>query len=208
MESTSPENIQTTEETNPPADTQLSGTEVTAETAINPPNDVAEISNQHTEEVVKVNNDQNEIKNTEIQSVGSTGSKNSINITPKLSSRSSGQQPAVKQDVRAYLEEKVFPVLTNGLEELLKAVDERNKKLNEEEEEEEPIPEIHPLFFLARYLMKNAPHSSTERSRASSQHSETRNDEKEDNTSKELPKEQNEELVSQQNDDENKPTEM
>lgn len=64
-----------------------------------------------------------------------------------------------RPDVRVYLEEKVFPVLTNGLEELLRAVEDREKKLKDQEEEE-PIPEIHPLLFLARYLMRNAPKNS------------------------------------------------
>ena len=66
-------------------------------------------------------------------------------------------QPNSKQDVRVYLEEKVFPVLTSGLEELLKAVDEREKKIHEEEED---VPEIQPLLFLARYLMS---HSRTQK---------------------------------------------
>lgn len=63
-----------------------------------------------------------------------------------------------KPDVRVYLEEKVFPILTSGLEELLTAVEEREKKIQEGEE----IPEIHPLFFLARYLMKHAPPKATQ----------------------------------------------
>lgn len=62
-----------------------------------------------------------------------------------------------RPDVRVYLEEKVFPILTTGLEELLIAVEERDRLL----EEEEDVPEIHPLFFLARYLMKNAPTKSS-----------------------------------------------
>ena len=67
--------------------------------------------------------------------------------------------PKKKPDVRVYLEEKVFPILTNGLEELLKAVEDREKKLKEVGEEED-IPEIQPLYFLARYLMRNAPKNS------------------------------------------------
>ena len=62
-------------------------------------------------------------------------------------------QAPQKQDIRVYLEEKVFPILTNGLEELLRAVEEREKKVKEEED----VPEISPLFFLARYLMKHSP---------------------------------------------------
>jgi hypothetical protein len=58
-----------------------------------------------------------------------------------------------KPDVRVYLEEKVFPILTSGLEELLRAVEDREKKLKESEEED--IPEVQPLLFLARYLMRN-----------------------------------------------------
>jgi hypothetical protein len=65
-----------------------------------------------------------------------------------------GDQGAKKPDVRTYLEEKVFPILTSGLEELLRAVEQREKKLHDSEEED--IPEIQPLFFLARYLMRNA----------------------------------------------------
>lgn len=74
---------------------------------------------------------------------------------------------AAKPDVRVYLEEKVFPILTSGLEELLNAVDEREKKIQEEED----IPEIHPLFFLARYLMKNAPQQTGQHSGKSSSRS-------------------------------------
>jgi hypothetical protein len=66
--------------------------------------------------------------------------------------------PKKKPDVRVYLEEKVFPVLTRGLEELLRAVEDREKKLRETEEEE--VPEVQPLLFLARYLMRHAPQNS------------------------------------------------
>ena len=65
------------------------------------------------------------------------------------STSSAAQRP----DVRVYLEEKVFPILTSGLEELLMAVEENKKKAKEEED----VPEIQPLFFLARYLMKHSP---------------------------------------------------
>ena len=65
------------------------------------------------------------------------------------SSSPASQRP----DVRVYLEEKVFPILTSGLEELLMAVEENKKKAKEEED----VPEIQPLFFLARYLMKHSP---------------------------------------------------
>jgi hypothetical protein len=63
-----------------------------------------------------------------------------------------------KPDVRVYLEEKVFPILTRVREELLRAVEDREKKAKESEEEE--IPDIQPLLFLARYLMRNAPQES------------------------------------------------
>jgi hypothetical protein len=70
------------------------------------------------------------------------------------SSAPSVDQGTKKPDVRTYLEEKVFPILTRGLEELLRAVEQREKKLRDSEEED--IPEVQPLFFLARYLMRNA----------------------------------------------------
>jgi hypothetical protein len=75
-----------------------------------------------------------------------------------------------KPDVREYLEEKVFPILTRGLEELLRAVEDRERKLKESEEED--IPEVQPLLFLARYLMRNSPAKGgkvSPRSNASSQ---------------------------------------
>jgi hypothetical protein len=59
----------------------------------------------------------------------------------------------------------VFPILTSGLEELLKAVEDREKKLKESEEED--IPEVQPLLFLARYLMRSgAPNSQRTSSRS------------------------------------------
>jgi hypothetical protein len=76
-----------------------------------------------------------------------------------------GDQGEKKPDVRTYLEEKVFPILTSGLEELLRAVEQREKQLRDSEEED--IPEVQPLLFLARYLMRNAPQigeSDTQRS--------------------------------------------
>jgi hypothetical protein len=69
-----------------------------------------------------------------------------------------GDQEKKKPDVRIYLEEKIFPILTSGLEELLRAVEEREKDLKDSEEED--IPEVQPLLFLARYLMRNAPQTS------------------------------------------------
>ena len=66
-----------------------------------------------------------------------------------------GQEAKSKPDVRIYLEEKVFPILTNGLEELLIAIEENKKHA-----EEENAPEFNPLYFLARYLMKHAPQNS------------------------------------------------
>lgn len=61
-----------------------------------------------------------------------------------------------RPDVRVYLEEKVFPILTQGLDELLTAVEEREKKIKDGEE----VPEINSSFFLARYLMRCAQQKS------------------------------------------------
>ena len=111
-------------------------------------------------------------------------SPRSINYSARISRQSSKilTERAPKQDVRIYLEEKVFPILTDGLEELLKAVDERNKKMNkeptkngEEEEEEEGIPEIQPLLFLAKYLMRHAPQQTKPSSAKSTSRSSSKN---------------------------------
>lgn len=208
MENNNEEIVQTAEEPVPTADVQLPEVESTAAALLATTNDEPTTPVQNTEEE-KPNETPNQEKNTETANDNQAESKTSSkNVSAKFSSRS-GQQAAVKQDVRAYLEEKVFPVLTNGLEELLKAVDERNKKLEEEEEEEEKIPEINPLFFLARYLMRNAPHSSSNTSRASSHHSDEPKETKEENNQpNETPETQNEDSTNSQADDENKPTEM
>ena len=53
-------------------------------------------------------------------------------------------------NIKAYLSDKVFPVLTDGLEALLKAIDDRKKN-------SESLPEIEPILFLAQYLIRNNP---------------------------------------------------
>jgi len=58
-----------------------------------------------------------------------------------------------------YLEEKVFPILTSGLEELLAQVESR-----ETDPSGHALPDFNPLFFLARYLMKNNPQKGQEQS--------------------------------------------
>ncbi|EAY09353.1 hypothetical protein TVAG_417750 [Trichomonas vaginalis G3] len=94
-----------------------------------------------------------------------------------METTSSSTQPQQRPDVRVYLEEKVFPILTTGLDELLTAVEEREKKIKDGEE----VPEINPSFFLARYLMRCAQqksHStSTEESAAISTHRSEKSDE-------------------------------
>lgn len=143
-----------------------------------------QIENQSTEieEENLAPQDQTNADNEEDQTQITPQTKKANSSTPgsrvmsgKLSARSNhstaekgANDQAVKQDVRSYLEEKVFPILTTGLEELLKAVDDREKKLQEEDEN---IPEIRPLLFLARYLMRNAPQHSESTSKSVSRHS-------------------------------------
>ena len=54
---------------------------------------------------------------------------------------------------REYLQQKVFPVVADAFEALLKEIEFRQKRV----EEGEPLPEIKPLLFLAQYLMRNNP---------------------------------------------------
>ena len=56
-------------------------------------------------------------------------------------------------NIRTYLEKKVLQILKCGLEELLKEANNFEKR---KESGEENVPEIQPLYFLARYLMQNS----------------------------------------------------
>ena len=107
-----------------------------------------------------------------------------------------------KQDIRVYLEDKVFPILTNGLEELLRAVEERDKKAKEEED----VPEIQPLFFLARYLMKNSP-TATQKNEKKEQErllAEQRKEEEEEQKERENENESQENLQQENKEEEEK----
>jgi hypothetical protein len=59
-------------------------------------------------------------------------------------------------DVKAYLQSRVFPIVTSSFEALLNEIDFRRKRVEEGEE----LPEIQPLLFLAQYLMRNNTKSS------------------------------------------------
>ena len=56
-------------------------------------------------------------------------------------------------NLKPYLTEKVFPILTDALEALLKEIEFRQKRV----EGGEMIQEIQPLLFLAQYLMRHNP---------------------------------------------------
>jgi hypothetical protein len=59
-------------------------------------------------------------------------------------------------EAKAYLQSKVFPIVTCAFEALLNEIDFRRKRVEEGEE----LPEIQPLLFLAQYLMRNNSNNS------------------------------------------------
>ena len=107
-------------------------------------------------------------------------------------------QTSQKPDVRVYLEEKVFPILTNGLEELLRAVEERENKAKEEED----VPEIQPLFFLARYLMKNSPTATQKNEKKEQERLLAEQNKEEEEREREISENQSQESLQQQNKEE------
>lgn len=58
-----------------------------------------------------------------------------------------------KPELKDYLHKKLFPVVADAFEALLKEIDFRRVRV----EEGEDLPEIQPLLFLAQYLMRNHP---------------------------------------------------
>ncbi|EAX97440.1 hypothetical protein TVAG_226840 [Trichomonas vaginalis G3] len=60
-----------------------------------------------------------------------------------------------KPELKQYLEEKLFPTLTDGFEALLVEQELMSKRVNSGEK----LPEIQPILFLAQYLMRHNPNA-------------------------------------------------